>query len=93
MIVSNVSSACGDVDGLTDSEAFLAEFKFYGQGVLVVALGAWGLVGNSLAIVTIASMHKVSWGYGCCGEESNLNLLLLFCFKKLLLFEQYLGKE
>ena len=46
---------------LNSSADLLAGFKFYGQGVSVVVLSAFGIIGNILAIVTISSMTRYAY--------------------------------
>ena len=45
------------------NDDLLANFNFYGQGCLVAIMGAFGVLGNVMAIVTITSMNKVSLFY------------------------------
>ena len=56
--VINATVFCGGRDDDHNS-SLLENFKFFGQGVTVLVFGVCGLLGNSLAVLTIASMQKV----------------------------------
>jgi hypothetical protein len=47
-----------NLESLNSSAQLLSNFKFYGQGVTVVVLSTFGVIGNTLAILTISSMNR-----------------------------------
>ncbi|TRY74638.1 hypothetical protein TCAL_15614, partial [Tigriopus californicus] len=57
----SLEELCGTYSNL--NETSVANFKLYGQGITVSIVGLFGLIGNTLAILTIASMRNVTLFY------------------------------